>query len=157
MAVQANPQLKSGATDDLAIDGAGTTQVALRSFDRTGPILNANSTPPVTKNAADTLAMSGGAATLDLTAISYNGTTVDLTGLKVQSLLVRNDNDNAITISDGASNGYALNGGNDIVIPAGSVHQFTWNETLGDVGASAKNLDISGTGTDALKFVISAG
>ncbi len=157
MAVACNPIMRTGASDDVAIDGVGTQAVNLNVFDRTGPVLNASSTPPVTKTVADTLAMVAGAVTLDLTAIAYNGGTVDLTGLKIQMLQITNDNSNSITIAEGAANGYQLMGGASIVLPAGSTFQHYWNDTLPDVAAADAELDITGTLIESLKFVIAAG
>ena len=71
--------------------------------------LNAASTPPVTKVAALQAALTAGAATVDLTSLTgTNGATVDGTGLRVQAMKLRNPstNANAITVVEGASNGY---------------------------------------------------
>lgn len=157
MAVSCNPKLTFGGVDDISLDGAGTISQVLNAFDRTSAVLNSASTPPVDDIVADTLAMTSGAVTLDLTAIAYNGGTVDLSGKKPQVILFRNDNSNSITIAEGASNGYQLMGGENIVVPAGSLFLMLWNETLPDVAAADAELDITGTGTDSLKFAIAAG
>lgn len=157
MATQCNPILKFGGQVDLAVQGAGTIPINLTANDRTGPVLKSTTTPPVTKVVSLSQALSGGAATVTLTSLSYEGDTVDLTGLKIQVLKLKNESSNAITVSEGASNGYAFNGGNDIVVPAGGECFFVTNETNPDVAAGDATLDLAGTGTDTLLIEIAAG
>lgn len=124
-------------------------------------VMDADSTPPVTKEAVFQKAMTAGAATIDLTALTgLNGASVTFTGLKVQSVKFRNKatNANDITITEGASNGYELLGnGFTLILKPGQEAQFYLNDAAPDVGGSAKTIDISGTGTQVLEVAMVAG
>src|SRR5690606_36830355 len=103
-------------------------------------------------------ALTAAAATIDLTAVPHiSGGTGDLTGLKIRHVLFYNPSDNAITVSEGASYGYALNGGNDIIVPAGGRVQMDLLDTQPAVAAGDKELDLAGTGTDELWCAFLAG
>lgn len=156
MAVRCNLIMRSGVEDDIVLDGVGQLSKTLDAFDFKA-VLDADSAPPVTKVCAGTLMLAAGVATLDLSAVPYNGAAVDLTGLKVQMLFLRNLSLNPITISEGASNGYQLLGGAALLVPAASRMQFFWSDTLPDVSATDRTLDLSGTATDELQFVLAAG
>lgn len=123
--------------------------------------LNSGSTPPVTKVATFEKAMSGGAGTIDLTSLpGTNGATISGSGLKVQRFLFVNPgtNANAITIVGGASNGYLLFGASgSVVLNPGDFILRGAKDTLPDIGGSAKTIDISGTGTQALQCCIVMG
>lgn len=126
------------------------------SLANTSVSLDANSTPPVTKQATYEVTMSSGAATIDLRAlIGAANSAVDGNGLKVQAVKFRNKtgNANAITISEGASNGYELFGnGWTVTLPnAGSWIMAYLNDGSPDVSASTKNIDVSGTDAQVLQ------
>lgn len=119
---------------------------------------------PVTKFAEFEKTMSGGAGTIDLTALP--GITADETvvgtGLKLQLLRIRNKstNANAITVTKGASNGYGLNAAGaswTVVLDPGQAATFELNETAPNVAAGAKDIDISGTGSQILEVQIVLG
>jgi nitrogen fixation protein FixH len=116
---------------------------------------------PVTKCAYFSKALSSGAGTIDLTALTgTNGATVDLTGLKVQVAKFKNPaaNANPITVTFGASNAYLLGGSafKWILSPGQEITIFG-NDAAPDVSSTAKNIDISGTGAQALECSIVAG
>lgn len=158
MAVSANPVMKFNARQTIAVDGANSIEVVYTEFDRDLVAYDADSDPDASAVAAVKQAMTAGAATLDLTAVpDIQGGTVDLTGLKIRHILLYNPSDNAITVSEGASNGYALNGGNDIVVGAGCRVQMDLLDTQPAVAAGDKELDLAGTGTDELWIAILAG
>jgi hypothetical protein len=120
--------------------------------------LGAATTPVGTKIAFFELALSGGAASIDLTALPHNGGTVDGTGLKVQAALFRNPAANAaMTVKDGASNGYNIFGDSSgqVTIPGhatkASAVMLFFPEGLPDVAAGAKTIDVTGTGTEVLE------
>lgn len=112
--------------------------------------LTASSSVPVTKHAEFQKTMSGGAATIDLTALPGKTAdeTIDGTGLKVQLAKFRNlsTNANDITITFGASNPYNLCGSAFVItLKPGQSIMFSGNEAAPDVGGGAKEIDISGT------------
>ena len=125
--------------------------------------LNAASTPSVSKMASFQKALSGGAATIDLTAlVGTNGAAVDFTGLKAAAVKFQNPatNANAITVKAGASNAYLLHGASwSIILQPGE--EYLWKAGVVNaaptVGASLKNIDLAGTGTQALNCELIAG
>lgn len=122
--------------------------------------LDASSTPAVTKMAWMNQALSGGTATIDLTSLTgTNGAAVTLSGLKVQVIKFKNPAGNAaITITFGASNPYLLWGaGFKVILNAEDEHAFFGNDSTPDVAGGAKDIDISGTGSEVLEFQVSAG
>jgi hypothetical protein len=110
-------------------------------------VLNGTSTPPCTKVAAFTQALTAGAATIDLTAlVGANGVAVDGTGLKLQVLRVKNLGANDLTITPGVSSGYAFAGAaSKIILGANDEALLLANDTRPDVAAGVKNIDLAGT------------
>lgn len=124
--------------------------------------LDANSTPPATKQATYEVTMSSGAATIDLRAlVGAAGSAVDGNGLKVQAVkfINKTGNANAITISEGASNGYELFGnGWTVTLPtAGSWIMAYLKDASPDVSASTKTIDVAGTDAQVLQVQIVMG
>lgn len=123
--------------------------------------LNAGTTPPVTKCAYFSKALSSGSATIDLTALTgTNGVSVDGSGLKVQIAKFKNpaSNGNNITVTVGASNGYLLAGAAwKAILAPGQEITFYGNDATPDIGGSAKTIDLSGAGTQALECSIIMG
>ena len=115
---------------------------------------------PVTKAATFTIALSGGAISIDLTALpGTNLGTVDMSTLKVQFVLFQNPLGNAaMTIADGASNGYGGWGASFLVVlQPGCSCMLQGLDLEPDVGASAKVWDITGTGTESLNVSVVCG
>ena len=111
---------------------------------------------PCTTQWQDTFSLSAGAATLTLTALSFgNLAAKDLTGLKVQFIKIRNRSTNtaAVTIVDGAANGYNILGdaSGQITMPVGSTFMFGMDTTEGlqDVAAGDATIDFSSSDVDA--------
>ena len=129
-------------------------------YDQT-KFLNATSTPPVSDVASGEQAMTAGAATLNLASIAGGrGATKDFTGLKIQTAKLRNKSTNAavITISEGASNGYALLGASwTIKLLPGQEITIYGNDATPDVAAADRTIDIAGTGTEILEYHFTAG
>lgn len=123
--------------------------------------LNAGTTQPATLAAYFLKALSSGAATIDLTALSgTGGVTVDGTGLKVQVAKFKNPSTNAntITVTFGASNAYLLGGAAfKFILQPGMEITVFGNDATPDVGSSTKNIDIAGTGSQALQCSIVLG
>lgn len=116
---------------------------------------------PVTKFAAFSIALSGGAISVDLTALpGTNAGVVDMTGLKVQWVMFQNpvSNANSITIADGASNGYGGWGASLlIVLQPGQSVMLQGTDLEPDVSASVKIWDLTGTASQPLNVEVAAG
>lgn len=122
--------------------------------------LSATSTPPATTCAHFLLTLSAGAATVDLRALTgTNGAAVDLNGLKIQVVRVKNLGANSMTVKVGATNGhtgiFAATNGHPIQ-PSGHVQCFS-NDTGDDVDATHKTWDVTGTGSQTSEWTIVAG
>ncbi|MBM4043375.1 MAG: hypothetical protein FJ290_33220 [Planctomycetes bacterium] len=127
----------------------------------TSASLTSGSSPPGTKVAAFQKALAAGAGTIDLTAlVGTNGLAVDGTGLRVQAVKVRNPatNANPITLSKGAANGYNGFGADfSLALAPGAHALLVPNDAGSDVGGANKNLDLAGTGTQALDVQVVLG
>lgn len=129
----------------------------------TSKVLNATSTasqPAVTKMVWFDQALSGGAATIDLTSLTgTNGATVTFSGLKVCVAKFKNPSGNgAMTVKFGVANPYNLLGASwTLIIPADSEITVYSNEGAPDVAGGAKDIDIAGTGTETLEVQLFAG
>lgn len=129
----------------------------------TSESLSSSTTPPATKVSTGQIALSGGAITLDLTSLpDSNGVAgaIDGTGLKVQSYIFRNPEANAndITLTEGAANGYELHGNTwKIALRPGEIISCQLQDGAPDIAAGAKDIDITGTGSQALDFEIVMG
>ena len=122
--------------------------------------LSATSTPPVSKTASFAKALSAGAATIDLTNLTGTVGTVDGTGTKVQSAKFLNPstNANAITVKAGASNAYLLGGTSwSFILSPGMEITVYGNNATPSIDATHKNIDLAGTGTQALNVVLVMG
>ena len=147
-------------TLEASVAAAGTPTVTHAAFNR-NVNLNATSTPPATKVVAISGNLTAGAATIDLTALTgTNGASVTFSGLRVQAMYFQNrSSSNAMTVKDGASNGYLIFGdssGQITVGPGGSNLHYT-ADYPSDVSGSVKNIDLTGTGTDAYYMLLVAG
>ena len=158
MSVECNPRMQMGATLSVTIDGVGTQQFVLSEYDRTSPKYSSTTTPPITKIGMDELAMTGSAVTLDLTAVpnQVEGAQT-FSGLKIVAALFQNPNAAAITVDIGGSNGYAINGADAIIIPAGGTVMLDFANSLSDVDGTHKTLDITGTNLHVLNYILVAG
>lgn len=137
-------------------DGSTNPTVVFDNFDVTGR-LNASSTPPATKVICKTITLSGGAYTLDLTTeTGTNGVAIGGTGLRVQFIRVTNNGDNAMTFSEGASNGLAIACGT-FIVPAGGTTMMFLNDASPDIASGDRTIDVAGTGTQTFKLTIVLG
>lgn len=161
MAVTVNPKILMRLSETIAIDGAGDYTFNYDEFDRGTGRYDASSTPAATKMVADKLALTAGAATIDLTALTGpNGAAVTFNGLKVLLgifYLPSTNSGASMTIAKGGSNGYELQSTHSIICTKGCWHFMEFGSRPGAVGGSAKTLDLSGTGTDQLWYALVAG
>lgn len=156
--------LRASVSAGTTIDGVTDPALDFVMDDTNGvftKVLNATSTPAVTKGWQDQVALSGGAVTIDLTALALTGlTSVDFTGLKVQAVKIKVSASatGAMTFVPGATTGYNIFGASgSLVLPPGGVAVIYAPEGWADVGAGAKNIDVSGTGTETFWIEMVAG
>ena len=167
MAVSLSRLIQVTATETLAatLPTLGSSSLSHSQLNTAAETFNSGTTVPVTVAVGVIVTLTAGSATLDLTAITDElGRTVDLSGLKVQSLRVKPhaDNANIISMKPGASNGYNL--GNSASFywsgyggtPPDEA-DFLWREKCPDVDATHKNLDFAGTGSQKILLQIVAG
>lgn len=140
----------SASDNTITVDGMNTVEN-----------LDSTTTPPVTKHSAFALALSGGAATIDLTSLPDDdgvAAAVDFTGLKVQVAKFANPVGNAaMTITLGASNGHPLFTADGIVLQGGEEWTFKGYDAGTDVAAGDATWDVTGTGTEELNVLLVAG
>jgi len=120
----------------------------------------AATTPPVTLQASFLQALSAGAATIDLRALTgTNGASVDGNGLKVQMVRVKNLGANALTVKSGASNGHTgfFTATTGTIIPPGAHMQLFTNDNGDDIDATHKTWDLTGTGAQTSEWTIVMG
>jgi hypothetical protein len=159
VSVQAYSTIKAVKTPSGADPGDQTLTFTSQSDTST---LNSGTTVTVSKESKFTVTLSGGAYTLDLTQIpdDVNGT-FDATGLKVQFLRLApsSGNANKVTVSQGASNAYRLDGATNWSWTglAGQVALFEGNNGGEAVGGSHKNIDFAGTGSQTVAVHIVLG
>lgn len=150
------------------LDAAGTAgaptagRKIIHSDFNQGGLLDANTTVPATKCAVFKKSLSGGSGSIDLTSLPgvNAGTTVDFTGLKLQSVLLHNPVGNAsILIVSGASNGYTFGGVSTFrhTLTAGSTALFHSPDNQPDVSSTVKTFDLTGTTTQQLYVSLAAG
>ena len=122
--------------------------------------LTATSTPTGTTLAQGDVDMTAGAATLDLRACEGTQGAVDLNGLKPRVIIIeaKAGNANPITIAKGASNGYTGFGAAfSITLQPGQKVMIDDNGAGTAVSGTVKTLDVSGTGTQGLNYMIVGG
>ena len=119
--------------------------------------LTSSTTVPVTKVSAQEIALIAGAKTLDLTALlGANGAAVDATGLKLQLLYIKNKdaNANSMAFTFGASNGWVgLGSGWKFTLAPKNECLFKLDDASTDVASNAKNIDVTGTVTQAFQYI----
>jgi hypothetical protein len=157
---QATAKAKETLSVNVPAAPAASRLVTHSAWD-TAKTLTSSSSPPVTLWAAAQVALAAGAKTVDLTAlVGTNNLAVDGTGLRVQIVRLRNPatNANPISIAKGASNGYDGLGANykETLAPGAEVLHFL-NDAGSDISGTNKNLDLAGTGVQALDVEIALG
>jgi hypothetical protein len=124
---------------------AATRLVTHTDYNESGTY-NSGTTPPVTTPASFLLTLSGGAATIDLRALTgTNGASVDGNGLKVQIVRIKNLGANEMTFSEGASDGHNFFTTDGTKVPPGGHVQIFSNDNFDDIAAANKTWDVAGT------------
>lgn len=134
------------------------SQITHNQYNTTASLTSAT-TPPVTKTAFFLQALSGGAATIDLTALSgTNGATIDGTGLKVQAFKMKNLGANTMSITFGGSNPYELTGSDfKITLTQNQEVLIYGNDATPDIGGAACEMDLAGTSAQTAEISIVMG
>jgi hypothetical protein len=146
--------MKFGVLSQSTLDSltASTSPTINQSgFDHTIE-LTATTTPDVEIASYQTLA-AGTSGSIDLTAVPTANGTVSASGKKLRGLMIRNKSTGKLTVNEGASNGYSLDG-NVLVIPTGGTGQLYFADGLGAVGASDKILDYTLTVAGNLDIIL---
>lgn len=127
----------------------------------TGTTLQSTTTPAVSEAGFCTQALSGGAATIDLTSLTTSrGRAMNFTGVKIRTFRAKNPSTNTgtITIAKGASNGYTGFGSSfSIALKPGEEMSFYDGGNGVAVSSTVKTLDLAGTGSESLQFAVSGG
>lgn len=117
MSVKANVNIALNITEVIELDSSAaqnpTVPHGIQATTKSPYNYKGDTTIAATKAWSQTVTLTAGAATLDLTALARTGLpTVDLTGLEILSIMFRaaSTNTSAITIVPGASNGYTALG-----------------------------------------------
>ena len=164
-ATSLNYVINGTISETLATEGSSSPIITIGKYNHTAT-LSSGTTVPVTKSSVFTPQLSGGALTIDLTALTDpGGAALDATGLKLQWLMFSNGvvtsnvldagSNSPVTLTNGASNGYDLFGGNNsLTWPAGAGYGLFFNDKLDDVGSTDKTIDLSGTGSDAFEMTM---
>lgn len=157
--VQVNSQLTVTRTFSGGDVAPGNNDITVNQLN-TSESLSSSTTPAVTKDFDALVTLSGGAATLDLTAITdlLGLGTVTISGLTPAWVKFVNPstNANAITIAKGASNGYTGFGSSfSVTLQPGG--ELLLRLATVAVSGSVKTLDITGTGSQTLKVQGCAG
>jgi hypothetical protein len=161
MPIAASIKLNLTVTETLTGDDLNAESTLLHNGYDIAADLTASTAVTVTKCAYQTVNMTAGAATIDLTDLLLNAVAVTLTGLEPRALRVTalTTNGASITVAKGASNGYdGLGAAFSVTLEPGSSALFYFYSGTGNaVGSGNKNLDLSGTTTDGVRFSVVAG
>lgn len=152
-------QMNVTETLDTNVDAATVPVVTHDGFSSSG-VGNETNAVPETDVVADTYSLSGGALTVDLTAlVGTNNLAKDATGKKIQHIRILNKAGNAaMTFVQGAADDYELLGATfSFTLLAGQEAMFNLNEAAPDVGATDKTIDVSGTDTDQFEMILTYG
>lgn len=119
---------------------------------------NSGSTPDAEMVYSGTVTLGSGTATLDLTNIANSeGDTIVSTAHKPRAIkiIAASDNDNVITVSKGASNGYTgLGTSFSIGLLAGESFLSIFGTAVVDISGTVKTLDFAGTGSQTCDIFI---
>jgi hypothetical protein len=139
----------------------GAADITHTGYDSATVALSPTSTPTATAAVYASVALTAGAATLDLTALTGpGGAAVTMTGLKGRLIRITNpsSNANSVTVSKGASNGFTgLGTSFSVTIPVGGEFTFYDGGNGVAVSGTVKTLDFAGTGTQAFQVTVVAG
>ena len=163
MSIQADITSQIFVIETLDLPGSGRPVVRHDAFKLTQSYSD-TTTPVGSKVVSGIIALTAGAATLNLAALAGTQGTIDGTGLKVRSFWIKNlredgtANANSVTIGPGASNGYNVFGSASGLVTLGPGDVAHWTPQAAQTIASGdRNIDFAGTGTDSFQFVLILG
>lgn len=159
MSVTASFNLDLKADEVLALGLDNVTDPTLRHAVVTSGTLTGSTSVPSTKAFSDQRSLAAGTDTLDLTAlVGALSSAIDMTGLKVQlvKIVAAIANTEDIVIADTAATGYFIFGdaSGQVTLPPGGSIMLFGNEGLPDVGAGAKDIDVTSSDLDAIYDII---
>jgi hypothetical protein len=164
MAVErAKVSMGLSVTESLSVDAAGylspNDDAVTYNGGNVDITLDADSTPAIDSHAVGKQALTAGAATIDLTALTGpNGVAVSLSGKKPRAILLENTGANAMTVAKGASNGYTgLGASFSLTLPAGAKVELYVGANGTAVSGTDKTLDLTGTLVQELKYQVVCG
>lgn len=159
MSLSVQIQSKVTTTETLSGDDLNANSTLLHNGYDTDRTLTSATTPDVTKAAYQTVTLSGGAATIDLTSLLLNASAVTLDGTQPRGVHLKNTGAASMTIAKGASNGYTGFGASfSVTLPPNAGFLMEWGtDNATAVSSTVKTLDITGTGTDTLQVSVAAG
>ena len=156
LSVSYNFGLTVRETIEAGVAGVSNPTLTFDGYNESGT-KNGSSVPAVTKQSQFLLTLTAGAATINLAALTgANGATVDMTGLRVQFIRIKNLGANSMAFANGASNGIALPSGT-ITVPAGGIYQAYFADASPDIAAADRTLDVTGTLVETAEITIIAG
>jgi len=122
---------------------------------------NADTDPNATEVWSGTTALSAGTVTVNFGTLARTGrTALNLTGLTIYAIRIKNNGANPMTFKDGATNGYPLFGLTDgHVIGAGDEFMQATSRVAGfaTVATADITIDVTGTGAQTFDMAIVAG
>jgi len=139
---------------------SGTTSSAAEKVNKINKVreMTSGTTPDAEVVYMGTEALTAGTATIDLKALTNSeGDTIVTEAKKVRAIFMgaTSSNTAAITLTEGASNGYELGGdGWKLALTDEQWAIIYLGSDAPAVGDSTKNIDISGTGTESVKLLI---
>lgn len=130
---------------------------AVNTFDYSLPDLlmrgGAFTAPVINEVWSGTYALTAGAVSVDLKTLARTGrTALDATGKRILGYRVDNLGAAILTLSTGATNGYAVGAG--IIIGIGGSVQNWSSMGFGTVDATHDIIDVDGTGTDSFRLAL---
>lgn len=163
MSVELTFQTKVTAVETLETNvpaaAASDKTVTHNGYD-TSQSLTGATTPPVDSCAYFEKALSAGAGTIDLTALTgTNGATINLNGKKPVAIRIRGKagNANPITITKGAANGYDGMGDLEVAVKANQEFTYYFHTGASAVSGTNKTIDLAGTGSQSVEVSIIGG
>jgi hypothetical protein len=147
--------MPANETLSTGVPAASDPIIQHEAYDETAS-LNASSSVPATKCSYFLGTLTAGALSINLAALTGANGSVDLTGLRVQLLRIKNLGANAMTFSEGASNGIALSC-LPFTVPGGGIAQFYLADASPDVASGDRVIDVAGTTTQTFECSIVAG
>ena len=160
MAISVLQKCNVTTTEILTGDDLVANTTILHSGYDINRTLDASSTPNATKCAYQTVTMSGGAGTINLTSLLLNSVAVTFDGLKPRSILITalTGNSGNVTVTKAVSNGYdGMGSAFSVVLEPGQSFLFEFYTAGNAVSSSNRDLTLAGTGTDGVRLSTVAG